>query len=141
MAMSRSLGATPLTTRSPILISPELTLSSPAIKASKRRLSATRRPDQHHEFARLHLKVDALQHGDGAEGFVEVANRQRGHIHLLLDGSLRQSAQKIPAAEEIDEKRRQSGHQHGGAFDAILVHRLAPGAERDQSSRDRLVGA
>jgi hypothetical protein len=35
MAISRSLGGTPLTTRSPILISPELTLSRPAIKASK----------------------------------------------------------------------------------------------------------
>src|SRR6516164_2760311 len=33
--MSRSLGGTPLTTRSPILISPALTLSRPAIMASK----------------------------------------------------------------------------------------------------------
>jgi hypothetical protein len=35
MAMSRSLGGTPFTTRSPILISPEVTLSRPAIMASK----------------------------------------------------------------------------------------------------------
>ena len=34
VAMSRSIGSTSLTTRPPMLISPELTLSSPAIIAS-----------------------------------------------------------------------------------------------------------
>ncbi len=35
MAMSRSIGATSLTTRPPMLISPELTVSSPAIIARR----------------------------------------------------------------------------------------------------------
>jgi hypothetical protein len=35
MAMSRSFGGTPLTTRSSILISPALTVSRPAIMASR----------------------------------------------------------------------------------------------------------
>jgi len=34
----------------------------------------------------------------------------------LFEGALRQPAQKLPAAEEIDERRRQKRNQHGGAF-------------------------
>ena len=105
------------------------------------RLSAARRSDQHHEFSRFHLQVDAFQYGRRAEGFVEVANRQGSHVYLLFDGPLRQPAQKIPAAKKIDQERRQSGNQHGSAFDIVLTHRRSPGAERDQRRRDRLVGA
>ena len=69
MAMSRSFGGTPLTTRSSILISPSVTLSRPAIDGEQGRLTAARRSDEHHEFARLHFKVDTFQHRVRSQNF------------------------------------------------------------------------
>ncbi len=141
MAISRSFGGTPLTTRSPILISPELTLSRPAIMASKVDFPQPEGPTSTTNSPVLTSRSMPLQYGRRAEGFVEVTNRQGSHVYLLFDGPLRQPAQKIPAAKKIDQERRQSGNQHGSAFDIVLVHRRSPGAERDQRRGDRLVGA
>ena len=51
MAMSRSLGGTPLTTRSPMRISPDGDVLEAGDHAQQRRFSATRRTDEDDELA------------------------------------------------------------------------------------------
>ena len=67
MAMSRSLGSTSLTTRSPMRISPPVIVSSPAIMRRAVDLAAARRPDEHQELAVGDLQVEVV---DGLEAVV-----------------------------------------------------------------------
>ena len=72
MAMSRSFGATELTSRPPMQISPEVTRLEPGDHGEQRGFAAARRADQRDELAGLGLEIDALQHLDGAEVLAQV---------------------------------------------------------------------
>ena len=72
MAMSRSLGATELTIRSPMQISPALMRFEPGDHGQQGGLAAARGADQRDELAGLGLDVDALQHLDRAEALAEL---------------------------------------------------------------------
>jgi hypothetical protein len=50
--------------------------------AQQRRFSAARRADENDEFAVLDLKIDVMQHMNGAECLVEIFEFQTSH-HLL----------------------------------------------------------
>ena len=51
----------------------------PRDDAQQRRFPAARRPHEHDEFAIPDVEVDALQHLDPAEGFLDVFDFQRAH--------------------------------------------------------------
>jgi len=59
----------------------------------------------------------------------------------LLDRPQSEAADKILAAEEIDQKRRQGRDQHRAARDVELRRLLAGGRQRDQHGRDRLLAS
>ena len=105
--MSRSFGATELTIRPSMRISPSLTRFQAGDHGEQRRLAAAGRADERDELARLRLEIDALQHLDRAEALGEPRDGQRRHVSLAsFDGALGQSANEILAAEEIDQERR-----------------------------------
>ena len=79
MAMSRSLGGTLLTTRSPMAISPRGDAFEPGDHAQQGRFSAARRADQHDEFAIVDVDADAMQDLDRAKRFLDVADFDRCH--------------------------------------------------------------
>lgn len=53
--------------------------------AQQGRLAAARRADEDDEFAILDVEVDAFQHIDGAEGFLDILDLQRAHGCSSLD--------------------------------------------------------
>src|SRR3984957_8067091 len=141
MAISRSLGGTPLTTRSSILISPELTLSRPAIMASKVDFPQPDGPTSTTNSPVLTSRLTPFRTAVVPKDLLRSRIVREAIVDLLFDGPLRQPAQKIPAAKNIDQERRQSPNQHGSAFDIVLTHSGSTRAEGDQRRRDRLVGA
>src|ERR1700684_2290328 len=56
-----------------------------------------------------------------------------------LDGALREPANEILAAEQIDQERRNGADQHGGACDVVGVGVHLTGRQRDQRRGDRLL--
>src|SRR5207247_2442264 len=66
MAMSRSLGGTSFTRRSPMKISPAVA-SQPGDEAQRRGLPAARRPDQDGKLLVGNLQGELVHRGDGAE--------------------------------------------------------------------------
>ena len=74
MAMSRSFGATLLTTRSPIAISPREIFSSPAIIRSSVDFPQPDGPTRDDEFAVVDIDADPVEHLDG----VRMIYRHRG---------------------------------------------------------------
>src|SRR6185437_15112831 len=136
MAMSRSFGATALTSRSSMKICPEVTVSSPAIIASKVDLPQPEGPTRAMNSPSRASMSMPFRTSTGPNRLctpliVSVAMR-------LLDRSQSETADKILAAEEIDQQRRQRRDQHGAAHDVELRRLLAGGPHRDQRSRDRL---
>ncbi len=111
MAMSRSLGGTSLTTRSPIAISPEVTVSSPAIIASSVDL-----PQPEGPTSTTNSPVStsrSMPFSTSTEPKRLERLRTLSEAMALLDRALGEAADEIAAAEEIDEKRRQRRDQHG----------------------------
>ena len=100
-------GATSLTMRSPMRMSPSRRVSSPAMQIEQRRLAAARRPEQHQELAVVDLEVDVLEHLDRAEALPDVLEAETWPWPLSLDGAGGEAAHEILAGEDIDDKRRQ----------------------------------
>ena len=84
MAMSRSFGATELTSLPSMRISPSLTLSKPGDHGEERRLAAAGRADERDELAGARLEVDALEHLDRAEALVKPGDGQRRHRRPII---------------------------------------------------------
>ena len=70
-----------------------------------------------------------------------VSDDMRPAIDASLDCALRQTADEVLAAEEIDQQRRQRADQHGGAHHVVDADVGAAGGQRDQRRGDRLVAA
>ena len=66
MAMSRSLGGTSLTIRSPMRITPEVDLFQPRDHPQRRGLAASRRPDEHDKFPIGDAQIDRIDGFDAA---------------------------------------------------------------------------
>src|SRR6185437_2317260 len=142
MAMSRSLGATELTSVPSMRISPSLTLSSPAIMARRVDLpqpdgptSATNSPVCASSSIPLRTSTEPNR----------LCSREMVSVAMIVpsfDGALSEPANEILAAEQVNQERRNGADQNGGARDVVgaRVHRLAAG-ERDQRRGDRLLGS
>jgi hypothetical protein len=87
--MSRSLGWTLLTTRSPIEIVPGGDVFEPGEHPQQGRFAAARRADQHDKGAVLDRDRDAVQDFKATKRFPHVANLHRRHTFLPISVSLR----------------------------------------------------
>ena len=82
--MSRSFGATELTS---VPVDADLALADalePGDHGEKRRLAAAGRSDERDEFARPRLEVDALEDLDRAEALAQPRNAQRRHVRPII---------------------------------------------------------
>src|SRR4051812_5412498 len=132
MAISRSFGATELTSRSPIRISPAETLSRPAIMASSVDFpqpdgptSAMNSPVRASMLTPLRTSTAPkllCRFRMVSEDMQASWLRRAGHpVASSFDRSLGQAADEIFAAEEIDEQRRQRADQHGGTHHVVIA--------------------
>src|SRR5882757_7788911 len=115
MAMSRSFGGTAFTSRSAMRISPEVTLSRPAIMAS-----SVDFPQPDGPTRAMNSPVSASR---SMPFSTSTAPKLLRRLRMVsddmalpsFDGALGETANKIFAAEEVDQQRRQRADQHGGA--------------------------
>jgi len=77
--MPRSDGGMSFIRAPPIVSSPAVMSSRPAIIPQQRRLAATRRADEYHELAVADRQVDIAQHRDVAKGLCDVAQLDLSH--------------------------------------------------------------
>src|SRR5690348_4754886 len=141
MAMSRSFGATELTSVPPMRISPSLTLSSPAIMARRVDLPQPDGPTR-----AMNSPVSASRSMPFRTSTAPNRLRSRETVSVAIvvlsfDGALGQSTNEILAAEEIDQERRDGADHHGRARDIVGVSVHLAGRKRDQRDRDRLLGS
>src|SRR5579872_2236029 len=141
MAMSRSFGATELTSLPSMRISPWLTLSRPAIMARSVDLpqpdGPTRAMNSPVSASRsIPLRTSTEPNRLKSREMLKVAMTA-----LSFDGALRQSTNEILAAKQVDQERRNGADHHRGARDIVRVSVHLAGRERDQSHGDRLLGS
>src|ERR1700735_768945 len=132
MAMSRSFGATELTSLPSMRISPSLTLSRPAIMARSVDLPQPDGPTSAMNspvFASrsMPLRTSTEPNRLKSRETVSVAIAARS-----FDGALGQAANEILAAEQVDQKWRNGADHHRGARDVIGVSILLTRRERNQ---------
>ena len=84
MAMSRSFGATELTSLPSMRISPSLTVSSPAIMASRVDLPQPDGPTSATNSPVRRLEVDALEDLDRAEALKKPGDAQGRHVRPII---------------------------------------------------------
>src|SRR6185437_10062656 len=145
MAMSRSLGATELTSRSPIQISPEVTVSSPATMASRVDLPQPEGPTSAMNSPCRASRSMPLSTSTMPKFLVRLRT-VRDDMEASLTGSsfdraLGQPAHEILAAEEVDEQRGEGADEHGGARHVVGVHAEPSRAQRHERRGNRLLGA
>jgi len=121
MAMSRSFGGTLLTTRSPILTSPSVTLSRPAMIASRVDLPHPEGPTSTMNSPVFTSRSIPFSTGTEPNVFLRLLTVSEAINNRLFESALSEPAQKISAAEEINQERRQSADQYGGTFNVVLV--------------------
>src|ERR1700751_5331667 len=119
MAMSRSFGGTELTTRWSILTSPSVTLSSPAMMASKVDLPQPEGPTRTTNSPVLTSRSIPLSTGTEPKFFFTRLIGSEAINDGLFEDALAQPEQKISSAEEINQERRQSADQYGGALNVV----------------------
>src|ERR1700740_2572638 len=141
MAMSPSLGGAAFTPRRSILTSPSVTLSSPAMMASKVDLPQPEGPTRTTNSPVLTSRSIPLSTGTEPKFFLTCWIVSEAIDNRLFECPLSQPAQKISSAEEINQERRQSTDQYGGALNVVLVDCGPSAAQRDQCYRNRLMGA
>src|SRR5882672_5284903 len=139
--MSRSLGATLLTTRPPISIWPLVTLSSPASIASSVDLP---QPDGPTSAMNSPVSASRLMFFSTST-LPKRLHRSRMRSDatgiLLLDRTLRETAHEIAAAKQVDKQRRQRADQHRRGLHVVLPHARLSCGQRDQRRGDRLMVA
>src|SRR5579863_10610625 len=140
MAMSRSFGATELTSLPSIRISPSLTLSRPAIMARSVDLPQPEGPTRATNSPVSASSSMPLRTATAPKRLCSREMLSVAMIALSFDGALSEPANEILAAEQVNQERRNGADQNGGAGDVVgaRVHRLAAG-ERDQRGGDRLL--
>src|SRR5277367_1588400 len=141
MAMSRSFGATALTTLPSMRISPSLALSSPAIMANSVDLPQPDGPTSAMNSPACASRSIPLRTSTEPKRLWSRETVSVAMIALSLDGALREPANEILAAEQINQERRNGADQHGGACDVIGVGVHLTGRQCDQRRGDRLLGS
>src|SRR5579883_1522729 len=139
--MSRSFGATKLTSLPSMRISPEETLSKPAIIASSVDLPQPDGPTKAMNSPVFASRSTPLSTSTGPKflrNWEMVSDDMRAPS---LDRSLGQAADEILAAEEIDQQRRDGADQHGRAHHVVDFGVGVAGGEADQGGGDRLAAA
>src|SRR3984957_17033146 len=141
MAMSRSFGATELTILPSMRISPSLTLSSPAIMARSVDLpqpegttSATNSPVFASRSMPLRTSTEPKRLWSRETVSVAIVARS-------FNGALREPADEILAAEQINQERRNGADHHRRARDVIGVRVHLTGRQRNQRRGDRLLSS
>src|SRR3984885_2108862 len=141
MAMSRSFGATELTILPSMRISPSLTLSSPAIMARSVDLPQPEGPTSATNSPVFASRSMPLRTWTEPKRLVSRETVSVAMIALSLDGALREPADEILAAEEVDQERRNGADHHRGARDVIGVRVHLTGRQRNQRRGDRLLSS
>src|SRR5580692_7338860 len=141
MAMSRSFGATELTILPSMRISPSLALSSPAIMASSVDLPQPDGPTSAMNSPVCASRSIPLRTSTEPKRLVSRETVSVAMIALSLDGALREPANEILAAEQIDQERRNGADHHRGARDVIGVRVHLTGRQRNQRRGDRLLSS
>src|ERR1700722_5305890 len=139
--MSRSFGATELTNRPSMRISPDVIFSSPAIIASNVDLPHPEGPTSAMNSPVLASRSTPLRTSTAPKLLRKLEMVSDDMPAPSLDGSLRQSTHKIFAAEEIDQQRRNGADQHAGAHHVIDSHTGAAGRHADQRGGDRVLAS
>src|SRR5277367_1239162 len=144
--MSRSFGATALTSLPSMRISPSLTLSRPATIASSVDLPQPEGPTRAMNSPVLASRSMPLRTSTAPKRLrsplmvnVAIASPSLASSLLSLDGPLREAAHEIFAAEEIDQQRRDRADQHRRARDVESASVHLAGRQRDEGRRDRLL--
>src|SRR3984885_11146883 len=141
MAMSRSFGATEFTILPSMRISPSLALSSPAIMANKVDLPQPDGPTSAMNSPVCASRSMPLRTSTEPKRLVSRETVSVAMIALSLNGALREPANEILAAEQVDQERRGRADHHRGARDVVRVRILLTGRERNQGRGDRLLGS
>src|SRR5271170_346235 len=146
--MSRSFGATALTSLPSMRISPSLMLSRPATIASSVDLPQPEGPTRAMNSPVLASRSMPLRTSTAPKRLrsplmvnVAIASPSLASSLLSLDGPLREAAHEIFAAEEINQQGRNRADQHRRASDVVGVRIHLTGRQRDQRRRDRLLTA
>src|SRR5580698_1388744 len=139
MAMSRSFGATELTSLPSMRISPSLTLSRPAIMARSVDLPQPDGPTSAMNSPVFASRTMPLRASTEPQRLCSRETVSVAMIALSFDGALGQAANEIFAAEEIDQERGNGADHHRSARDVVRVRILLTRCERDQRHRDRLL--
>ena len=100
MAMSRSLGGTSLTTRSPIMMRPSRDFLQTGQQAQAGRLATTGRADEDEELLVSNLDVEVVHGDDIAETLVDMLESYTGHRVILLLITLAGRAQVASAPRQ-----------------------------------------
>src|ERR1700722_4414879 len=139
MAMSRSFGATELTIRPSMRISPSLQVSRPAMMASSVDLPQPDGPTSAMNSPVCASRLIPLSTSTEPKRLKSRETVSVAMIARSFDGALSQSANEILAAEQVDQERRNCADDHRCARDIIGVRALLTGRERDQRRSDRLL--
>src|SRR5260370_16183893 len=141
MGMARCCGGAVLATREAILTWTWVTLSKPAMIASKVDFPQPEGPTRTTNSPVFTSRSIPLSTGTEPKFFLRCWIVSEAIDNRLFDGALGQPAQKISAAKEINQERRQSADQYGGTLNVVLVDGGPSAAQRDQCYRNPLVGA
>src|SRR5271166_3491417 len=139
--MSRSFGATELTSVPSMRISPSVTLSSPAIMASSVDLPQPDGPTSAMNSPVFASRSIPLRTSTGPKRLMSLDMVSVAMPSPSFDGALGQAADEIFPAEEINEEGRDGGDQNGAARNIIRMGVLLASLQSDERGRDRLLAA
>src|SRR4051794_18266312 len=112
MAMFRSLGSTSLTTRSPILMTPALGCSSPAMMASSVDFPQPDGPSSTMNSPSS-TASEIPSSTDTAPKVLRTSSIVRRAMAASFERAGGEATHEVLAAEEVDEQRGQRRHDHG----------------------------
>src|ERR1700722_19539069 len=127
MAMSRSLGATELTSLPSMRISPSLTLSRPAIIARSVDFPQPEGPTSAMNSPVFASRLMPLRTSTEPKRLKSRETVSVAMIARSFDGALGQAANEILAAEQVNQERGNGADHHRGARDVIGVGVLLTG--------------
>src|SRR5258708_31664779 len=139
MAVSRSFGATELTIRPSMRISPSLAVSSTAMMARSVDLPQPDGPTSAMNSPVRASRSIPLRTSTEPKRLVSRETVSVAIVAQSFDGALRKPTNEILAAEQIDQDRRKCAADHRRARDIIGVRTLLTRRERNQRGGDRLL--